>query len=58
MLGWVGVRLGANWEKIRPYLHIADYVVVAVLVVFILWVIVKWRKSDRAGRTASGMREA
>jgi membrane protein DedA with SNARE-associated domain len=52
MLGWLGTRLGANWEKIRPYLHIADYVVVAVLVVFVVWVIVRWRR--RRGSTGGG----
>ncbi len=49
MLGWVGVRLGANWEKIRPYLHYADYAVVAALVVIVVWAVLKWRKGRRSG---------
>ena len=28
-LGWLGMRLGEHWEDIRPYLHYADYAVVA-----------------------------
>jgi membrane protein DedA with SNARE-associated domain len=58
MLGWVGTRLGSNWEKIRPYLHYADYVVVLALVGLVVWAIVRWRQSGRAGRAASGSREA
>jgi membrane protein DedA with SNARE-associated domain len=49
MLGWLGVRLGSNWEKIRPYLHYADYAVVAALVVIVVWAVVKWRKGRRRG---------
>jgi membrane protein DedA with SNARE-associated domain len=49
MLGYVGVQLGANWEDIRPYLHYADYAVVAVGVVFIVWVALRWRKSRTGG---------
>jgi membrane protein DedA with SNARE-associated domain len=50
MLGWAGTRLGENWEKIRPYLHLADYAVVAALVVVVIWAVVKWRR----GRDKSG----
>jgi hypothetical protein len=31
------VRLGEHWEDIREYLHYADYVVVAAIVVVVLW---------------------
>jgi membrane protein DedA with SNARE-associated domain len=48
MLGYVGERLGANWEKIRPYLHYADYAVVAVVVVFLVWAVWRWRRTRRA----------
>jgi len=44
MLGWVGMRLGANWERIRPYLHIVDYVVIAVVLMLIAWAIYRWRR--------------
>ena len=49
MLGYVGVKLGANWEKIKPYLHYADYVVVAALVVFVVWAVLRWRKRRSEG---------
>jgi membrane protein DedA with SNARE-associated domain len=47
MLGWAGTRLGENWEKIRPYLHLADYAVAAVLAIVVVWAVVKWRKDRR-----------
>ena len=48
-LGWLGVRLGEHWEDIRPYLHYADYAVVAALVVIVLWAFLKWRKGRQRG---------
>jgi membrane protein DedA with SNARE-associated domain len=48
MLGYVGVKLGSNWEKIRPYLHYADYAVVAAFIVFVIWAIWRWRKTRGA----------
>ena len=50
MLGYVGVKLGANWEKIKPYLHYADYAVVAAGVVLVVWLVMRWRR----GRAVSG----
>ena len=51
MLAYLGERLGANWEKIRPYLHYADYVVVFALVALVVWA-VRWRRGGGAGRAA------
>ena len=36
LLGYVGVKLGANWEKIRPLSALRDYVVVAALVALVV----------------------
>lgn len=44
MLGYVGVKLGANWERIQPYLHYADYVVAAALVGLAAYVFIRWRR--------------
>ena len=46
MLGYVGVKLGENWEEIRTYLHYVDYLVAAGLVVLVVW----WVWSDRRRR--------
>ena len=48
-LGWLGTRLGAHWEDIRPYLHFADYAVIAALVMIVVWGVFKWRKGRGAG---------
>jgi membrane protein DedA with SNARE-associated domain len=49
MLAYVGKALGANWEKIRPYLHYADYAVIVVLVLLAIWVVLRWRKRRSEG---------
>ena len=48
-LGWLGTRLGEHWEQIRPYLHYADYLVVAALVAIVVWVVLRWRKNRGQG---------
>ena len=48
-LGWLGTRLGAHWEDIRPYLHYADYVVVAALAGIVVYLVVKWRRGRPSG---------
>jgi membrane protein DedA with SNARE-associated domain len=48
-LGWLGTRLGAHWEDIRPYLHYADYAVIAALVAIVVWGVLRWRKGRSAG---------
>jgi membrane protein DedA with SNARE-associated domain len=44
MLGYVGEKLGANWEKIRPYLHYVDYLVVLAFVVLVVYAVMRWRR--------------
>jgi membrane protein DedA with SNARE-associated domain len=44
LLGYIGVKLGANWEEIRGLLHYADYVVAAALLVLAVWVGLRWRR--------------
>jgi membrane protein DedA with SNARE-associated domain len=48
-LGWVGVRLGEHWEDIRAYLHYADYIVVAAIVLVVVWLFLRWRKNRARG---------
>lgn len=48
MLGYVGVKLGAHWERIQPYLHYADYVVAAALAALVVYAIVRWRRRSAA----------
>ena len=51
MLGFVGVKLGEHWEDIRPYLHYADYAVVAALVAIVLWWALRRRGRARTEET-------
>jgi membrane protein DedA with SNARE-associated domain len=49
MLGYLGEKLGANWEKIRPYLRYVDYLVVFVFIVLVVYAVLRWRRRE-AGR--------
>ncbi|MDD7795458.1 DedA family protein [Clostridium sp. 'White wine YQ'] len=44
ILGYAGYIMGENWEVIRSWLHIADYIVIAAVLAFIVYVFVKKRK--------------
>lgn len=44
VLGYAGYIMGENWEVIRSWLHIADYIVIAAVLIFIVYVFVKKRK--------------
>lgn len=51
LLGWLGVRLGDNWERIRGWLHYADYAVAAAIVGMIVWLVLR---RSRRGPGADG----
>jgi membrane protein DedA with SNARE-associated domain len=36
-LGYIGLKLGENWPKLRDYLHGLDYFIVAVIVLAVIW---------------------
>lgn len=44
LLGWIGMKVGDNWEAIRDQLHYADYVVAVAIVAFIAYSYLKWRR--------------
>jgi len=58
MLGYVGVKLGDNWEKIRSYLHYADYLVLAAIVAIVVWRVVKWRGRGPRGLSSDAALDA
>lgn len=43
MLGFVGEKVGQNWEHIQKRLHYLDYAVIAAVVVLIVWLLVRRR---------------
>jgi membrane protein DedA with SNARE-associated domain len=45
MLGYVGVKVGDNWEKIQARLHYLDYTVVAAVLFLIAWWVVHRRRN-------------
>ena len=54
MLAFIGKALGANWEKIKPYLHYADFLVVAILVALVAWAVARyWRRARRTAGTSA-----
>jgi len=36
-LGWIGVRLGENWESIRAYFRQVDWIIVLIILVGLVW---------------------
>ncbi|TSA46195.1 DedA family protein [bacterium] len=36
-LGWIGLKLGENWESLRQYFRGADVVIVVLIVIGIVW---------------------
>ena len=42
-LGYVGVMLGPQWELIRTYFHVLDIIVAIAIVVFIAYLIYKYK---------------
>jgi membrane protein DedA with SNARE-associated domain len=49
MLGYVGEKVGTNWEHVQKYLHYVDYAVAAAVIALIVWLIVRARRKRPAG---------
>jgi membrane protein DedA with SNARE-associated domain len=50
MLTFIGKQVGANWEDWKNSLHYVDYTVLALIVVGIVYLVVRWRRNrNRAG---------
>jgi membrane protein DedA with SNARE-associated domain len=45
MLTFIGREVGANWESWKDSLHYVDYAVIALIVVGIVYLVVRWRRS-------------
>jgi membrane protein DedA with SNARE-associated domain len=41
LFGWLGVKMGSNWEKIREKLHTFDLAILILVIAIIVWYI--WR---------------
>src|ERR687887_1790382 len=50
MLTLIGREVGANWEDWKNSLHYVDYAVLALIVLGLLYLVVRWRRNR--GRTA------
>jgi membrane protein DedA with SNARE-associated domain len=47
VLGYAGYYMGENWTKIRQWLHLADYAVMAAVVIIILYFVLKKRNKSK-----------
>ena len=45
MLTFIGKQAGDNWESWKDYLHYVDYAVAAAIVLGVVWLIVRRRRS-------------
>jgi membrane protein DedA with SNARE-associated domain len=59
MLVFIGYQLRDNWEDARAYLHFIDYAVVAIVVLGVVYLAVRWwRGRGSGGGDADGRRAA
>jgi membrane protein DedA with SNARE-associated domain len=49
VLAWLGVKVGANWEQLLHQLKWLDYVVVAVVILLLVWLLWRLVQQQRAG---------
>jgi membrane protein DedA with SNARE-associated domain len=52
LLGWVGEKVGTNWDHIQKRLHYVDYTVAVLVVALIVWAIVRYRRRRATGSVA------
>ena len=52
MLTFIGKEVGANWEDWKNSLHYVDYTVLALIVVGIVFLLVRWRRNRNRARAA------
>jgi membrane protein DedA with SNARE-associated domain len=52
MLTWIGKAAGDNWEKWKDNLHYVDYAVAAAIVLGVIWLLVR-RKRSSGGEPAA-----
>ena len=52
MLGYIGERVGDNWEEWRDYLRYGDYLVLAGVLALIVWALLRRRRERRQAAEA------
>ena len=48
LLGFIGREAGDNWDHWKDNLHYVDYVVIALILLGLLWLLVRRRRSAPA----------
>jgi membrane protein DedA with SNARE-associated domain len=49
MLGFVGVKVGENWEDVRDKLHYLDYAVIAAIIGLVIYLLIRRRRGEPRG---------
>jgi membrane protein DedA with SNARE-associated domain len=52
MLTLIGREAGARWEDWKGYLHYVDYTVLALIIVGVVYLVVRWRRNRSRARAA------
>jgi membrane protein DedA with SNARE-associated domain len=47
-LGWIGFKLGENWNNLKSYFHGADYIIGGLIIAGIVWWIARHIKHSRS----------
>ncbi len=46
-LGWIGLKLGENWNNLKSYFHGADYIIGGLIIIGIIWWVARHIKHSR-----------
>jgi membrane protein DedA with SNARE-associated domain len=53
MLAFIGNQAGDRWESWKDHLHYVDYVVLALILAGIMWLVLRWFRRRRSETTAA-----
>jgi membrane protein DedA with SNARE-associated domain len=46
-LGWIGFKLGENWNNLKSYFHGADYIIGGLIIIGIVWWVARHIRHSR-----------
>ncbi len=47
LLGWIGQKMGDNWDSLRPWFHKFDYLIFALIIIGLIWYVRRHIKNTK-----------